>query len=78
MYSTLLPCFLSDLCLPIDPPQDLYLQSEESDYDRFSKNLTDQRRLQAVKLAPAPTVDVVVGQMSNTIAADKGMVTWNT
>ncbi len=51
---------------------DLYLQSEDSDYERFSKGLTEKRRQEAEKAAPKPTVDVVVGQQSNTVPSEKG------
>ena len=33
---------------------DLYLQSEDSDYERFSKGLTEKRRQDAEKAAPKP------------------------
>jgi hypothetical protein len=34
---------------------------------RFSKNATDKRRQEADRAAPKATVDVVVGQMSNSL-----------
>ena len=40
---------------------DLYFESEECDYEKFSEGLTKRRRREAEKSAPKPTVDVVVG-----------------
>merc|ERR1719471_2297830 len=52
---------------------DLYLQSEDSDYERFSSGLTDARRRRAEREAPAPTVDVVLGQLSNSVQVQKDL-----
>ena len=46
-------------------------QSEDSDYERFSSSMTDARRRKAEREAPAPTVDVVVGQLSNSVQGQK-------
>ena len=48
-------------------------QSEDSDYERFSSGLTDARRRRAEREAPAPTVDVVVGQLSNSVQVQKDL-----
>ena len=53
------------------PSMDLKLQSEDSDYERFSSSMTDARRRKAERAAPAPTVDVVVGQLSNSVQLQK-------
>jgi uncharacterized protein YehS (DUF1456 family) len=45
---------------------DLFQDSDDGQYDSFLNGLTQRRRNQAEKLAPPPTVDVVVGQPSNT------------
>lgn len=46
---------------------DLFLESDEQNYDVYSSGVTKKRRAQAEGLAPAPTIDVVVGQPSNII-----------
>ena len=48
-------------------------QFEDSDYERFSSGLTDARRRRAEREAPAPTVDVVVGQLSNSVQVQKDL-----
>ena len=50
---------------------DLYLESDDANYDSFSSGVTKRRRAQAESLAPKPTVDVVVGQPSNVIKDPK-------
>ena len=45
---------------------DIYLESNEADYEVYSSGVTHKRRAQAESLAPKATVDVVVGQPSNT------------
>lgn len=44
---------------------DLFLESNEADYENYSSGVNKKRRAQAESLAPAPTIDVVVGQPSN-------------
>ena len=45
---------------------DAYQESEDGQYENFLNGLTQRRRNLAESLAPAPTVDVVAGQPSNT------------
>lgn len=45
---------------------DAFQESDDGQYEVFLNGLTNKRRTQAEKMAPAPTVDVVVGQPSNT------------
>ena len=46
---------------------DLFLDSDDANYEVYSSGVTKKRRAHAEGLAPAPTVDVVVGQPSNVI-----------
>ena len=46
---------------------DLFLDSDDANYEVYSSGVTKKRRAQAESLAPAPTVDVVVGQPSNVL-----------
>ena len=46
---------------------DLFLDSDDANYEVYSSGVTKKRRAQAETLAPAPTIDVVVGQPSNTL-----------
>ena len=50
---------------------DLFLESDDANYEVYSSGVTKKRRAQAEGMAPAPTVDVVVGQPSNTIKDTK-------
>jgi len=50
---------------------DVFLESDDANYEVYSSGVTKKRRAQAEGLAPAPTVDVVVGQPSNTIKENK-------
>jgi hypothetical protein len=50
---------------------DLYLESDDANYEVYSNGVTKKRRAQAESLAPAPTIDVVVGQSSNTLKDPK-------
>ena len=50
---------------------DLYLESDDANYDTFASGVTKRRRAQAESLAPKPTVDVVVGQPSNVLKDPK-------
>ena len=50
---------------------DVFLESDDANYEVYSSSVTKKRRAQAEGLAPAPTVDVVVGQPSNTIKENK-------
>ena len=50
---------------------DVFLESDDANYEIYSSGVTKKRRAQAEGLAPAPTVDVVVGQPSNTIKENK-------
>lgn len=52
---------------------DYFLESNEADYESYSSGVTKKRRAQAESLAPAPTIDVVVGQPSNTFKDTKIM-----
>ena len=46
---------------------ELFFESDEANYDVFLNGVTKKRRSRAEAVAPAPTVDVVVGQPSNTL-----------
>lgn len=46
---------------------DLYMDSDDANYEKFSDNLTKRRRQNAEMAAPPPTASIVVGQPSNTI-----------
>lgn len=46
---------------------DLFLDSDDANYQVYSSGVTKKRRAQAESLAPAPTIDVVVGQPSNVL-----------
>ena len=50
---------------------ELYLESDEADYDLYLEGVTRKRRSKAEALAPAPTVSVVVGQPSNALKSNK-------
>ena len=54
---------------------DLYFESGECDYQKFSENLHKKRREAAEKVAPAPTVDVVVGEQVKKFNKTKIMIT---
>jgi len=45
---------------------DVFQESDDGQYEHFLNGVTQRRRNIAESLAPAPTVDVVVGQPSNT------------
>jgi len=46
---------------------DLYMDSDDANYEKFSDNLTKRRRQNAELAAPPPTASIVAGQPSNTI-----------
>lgn len=46
---------------------DLYMDSDDANYEKFADNLTKRRRQNAEMAAPPPTASIVVGQPSNTI-----------
>ena len=50
---------------------DLFLESDDANYEVYSSGVTKKRRARAEGMAPAPTVDAVVGQPSNTIKDTK-------
>jgi len=46
---------------------DLYMDSDDANYEKFSDNLTKRRRQNAELAAPPPTASIVAGQPSNVI-----------
>ena len=50
---------------------DLFLESDDANYELYSSGVTKKRRTMAENLAPKPTIDVVVGQPSNTFKDPK-------
>jgi len=50
---------------------DVYMESEEANYQLFSDSLTNKRRAAAEQAAPAPSASIVAGQPSNTVDLTK-------
>ena len=46
---------------------DLYMESEEADYENFSDKLTSRRREAAEATAPVPSASIIAGQPSNVV-----------
>jgi len=46
---------------------DVYMESEEANYQLFSDSLTSKRRAAAEQAAPPPSASIIAGQPSNTV-----------
>lgn len=50
---------------------DLYMESDEANYQLYSDGQTVKRRVAAEQVAPSPSASIVVGQPSNTVDPNK-------
>jgi len=50
---------------------DVYMESDEADYQQFSDSLTNKRRAAAEQAAPPPSASIIAGQPSNTVDLNK-------
>jgi len=50
---------------------DVYMESDEANYQMFSDNLNNKRRVAAEQAAPPPSASIVAGQPSNTVDLNK-------
>jgi len=50
---------------------DVYMESDEANYQLFSDNLNNKRRVAAEQAAPPPSASIVAGQPSNTVDLNK-------